>query len=459
MSLLQNESSILSNQRVSIDAIDNADQICKLPNDMLLKILSELSTEEAIKTCVLSKRWMDTWKEMSNLCFDMRKTITINGIVLPQLLDRAAQLMTQVINNHNGHLETCIIFHYSNQLEDGTLASWIQSLTSVKHTKNLILANFNGHLVPTIEAYVLNLSPEIFYHPKLRTLSLYQYILQDAHAFNNCRNLKHLELLQIFAEIGVFNEVILSCPSLEVLILQIFFFNPSGHLKIDHKNLRILSISCNQIDSIEVRATRLDILSIENIPCESDKVVLEIPRLPFGRNYWVAGRLFPHTSINISCPPQNERSGMARPLNNVTLLASLSVSLDLKNPREVEVLRKMLAVWTEKMIELEISFKNNNSLGEEGESSKGGANNKLWEKAEPFPNADFRVDTIWMHNFSGSNKEQFALASRFVMQKTVMKKMMIKTSFDKKKKKRIEAAVAKLKELPKGNKELSIECF
>lgn len=64
-----------------------------------------------------------------------------------------------------------------------------------------------------------------------------------------------------------------------------------------------------------------------------------------------------------------------------------------------------------------------------------------------------------MHNFSGSSKEQFALASRFVMQKTVMKKMMIKTSFDEKKKKRIEAAVAKLKELPKGNKELSIECF
>jgi len=63
-------------------------------------------------------------------------------------------------------------------------------------------------------------------------------------------------------------------------------------------------MSCNQIDSIEVRAARLDILSIEYIPCESDNVVLEIPRLQFGRNYWVAGRLLPHTSINISCPPQ-----------------------------------------------------------------------------------------------------------------------------------------------------------
>jgi len=43
--------------------------------------------------------------------------------------------------------------------------------------------------------------------------------------------------------------------------------------------------------------------------------------------------------------------------NYATSPASLSVSLDLKNPREVEVLRKILAVWTEKMIELEISFK------------------------------------------------------------------------------------------------------
>lgn len=65
-----------------------------------------------------------------------------------------------------------------------------------------------------------------------------------------------------------------------------------------------------------------------------------------------------------------------------------------------------------------------------------------------------------MHNFSGSNNEEFALVSSLVMQKTVMKKMMIKTSeFPPKKKIEIEGAIAKLKELPKGNEELSIECF
>lgn len=113
MSLLQNASSISSNKRISIDAIDNVNQ---LPDDMLSKILSELSTEEAIKTCVLSKQWGDTWKQVSNLCFDMRKTITINGIVLPQLLDRAANQKTEFfffffVNYNRGS------FHFSLNIQ------------------------------------------------------------------------------------------------------------------------------------------------------------------------------------------------------------------------------------------------------------------------------------------------------------------------------------------------------
>jgi len=70
------------------------------------------------------------------------------------------------------------------------------------------------------------------------------------------------------------------------------------------------------------------------------------------------------------------------------------------------------------------------------------------------------VEVMWMFDFNGSNKKQFALASRFVTQGTVMKKMMIKTSsFFANEKLDNEAVVAKLKELPKGNENLSIECF
>lgn len=75
-------------------------------------------------------------------------------------------------------------------------------------------------------------------------------------------------------------------------------------------------MSCDQIDGIEVCATRLDMLSIEFILCEIANVVLEIPRLPFGRNYWVAGQLFPHTSINISSHAQVQKITLGYIQNN-----------------------------------------------------------------------------------------------------------------------------------------------
>lgn len=92
-------------------------------------------------------------------------------------------------------------------------------------------------------------------------------------------------------------------------------------------------------------------------------------------------------------------------------------------------------------------MENNNAPREEGESSP---KNKLWEennKDHPFPNAGFRVVTVWMHNFSGSEKE-FALASHLIRQGTVVKNMMIKTtSFPARKKLEVETAVAKLQVL------------
>lgn len=96
---------------------------------------------------------------------------------------------------------------------------------------------------------------------------------------------------------------------------------------------------------------------------------------------------------------------------------------------------------------------------EEGESSIRGTQKKKWEK-NLFPNAVFRVEAVWMFNFSGLDKKQFELASRFITQGTVIKKMMIKTSsVSATEKFYIEAAVTKLMELPKGNEELSIGYF
>lgn len=88
---------------------------------------------------------------------------------------------------------------------------------------------------------------------------------------------------------------------------------------------------------------------------------------------------------------------------------------------------------------------------------------KLWEEDNNnnavFPNAKFRVNALWMPNFSGS-EEEFAFVSCLIKHGTVVDKMMIKTSaFTASKKLEIEAAVDKLRALQTEEDQLMIKCF
>ncbi|KAL0723991.1 hypothetical protein Bca4012_038590 [Brassica carinata] len=114
----------------------------------------------------------------------------------------------------------------------------------------------------------------------------------------------------------------------------------------------------------------------------------------------------------------------------------------------------VLGLWIRKMRVLEITFKDNNNAPDESSEKK------LWEEDNDnnvvaYPNAKFRVKTLWMPNFSGS-EEEFAFASCLIKHETVVDGMMIETSsFSATKKSEIEAAVNKLTE----EEQLMIKCF
>lgn len=74
---------------------DPVDWISKLPSDVLLMIISRLSTEEAVRTSLVSKRWEHLWKHMSHLVLDIRKKITNSNNTL-HVWNRVATLMTKV---------------------------------------------------------------------------------------------------------------------------------------------------------------------------------------------------------------------------------------------------------------------------------------------------------------------------------------------------------------------------
>lgn len=190
------------------------------------------------------------------------------------------------------------------QTQDGTLGTWIRSLIHVKHTKYLSLERFRVYRGE--RARVLHLPPNIFSHPTLTSLLLSRYKFEFAHAFNNCNNLMILKLYKIKVEVDVLNTIIASCPSLKMLVLEIFWCSPTGCLKIHNNNLKFVHLACTEIEFIEVSAALLDIFSVHDIEFGSGtKIVLDTPRLlQFSQRLWHIQQSMPHIVYNISCDAQ-----------------------------------------------------------------------------------------------------------------------------------------------------------
>lgn len=140
----------------------SVDWISKLPNDVLLMILSRLCTREAVETSVVSKQWEHVWKQVSYLVFDKPKTT--NSTKLPYgsnlddtLITKVGSLLSSVSFFFFGILLLTLWWFLKGYKEspgtyrelchqlflilrlNGILNTWIQSLTSEKHTKVLTL--------------------------------------------------------------------------------------------------------------------------------------------------------------------------------------------------------------------------------------------------------------------------------------------------------------------------------
>lgn len=84
------------------------DLVSELPDDILHRLISYLSIDEALRTSILSKRWIHLWKNAMHLDFDFTHMIKpLSQIATISGIEKYGKIVNTVLNQHIGNLTSC----------------------------------------------------------------------------------------------------------------------------------------------------------------------------------------------------------------------------------------------------------------------------------------------------------------------------------------------------------------
>ncbi|KAL8039813.1 hypothetical protein ABFX02_10G060900 [Erythranthe guttata] len=236
---------------------DDDDRISKLPDDILVDVISRLSLKEAGRTSVLSPRWKNVWKHTPFLNFDaddvLQKIMEHHSSkdLIKIEAPKYVEWVNSVVRAHKSPTlkEFKIRFHLDNKYES-SITQWLEFAFSKQ-----------------VERLELN-------HENFVNLNEY-YCLPDFSSFASCKSLKALSLVSVHVTDGAVEFFLRNCPLLEELvvccshkILDLEVCGPSlvlKHLDLQHSyDFRMLKICAPFLTSLKVQITKG--LLIENVP-------------------------------------------------------------------------------------------------------------------------------------------------------------------------------------------------
>lgn len=242
---------------------DSDDRISNLPDAILTHILSFISTKEAVKTGILSKRWkfawtfvpvLDVWEHQFQLktessveCLEKARTRFLNFVDRVLMAANIHSLEKVSING------SC---HDSSHIQ-----SWIGAATE-RNVRKLELYIYHEHDVPHCKLPLSSFSCNT-----VEDLKLYLNMVIDFHVTSTCfPNLKVLELDSVICmDDSSADNLFSSCPVLENLVIV---------RSVKWDNLRNLNVTSRSLKSLSVRSQIKD--EDEDRPW---KVVIDAPAL------------------------------------------------------------------------------------------------------------------------------------------------------------------------------------
>jgi len=227
----------MARRRISRSA-SAVDRISNLPDDILIHILSFLTTKESIAASILSKRWIHLWHHVPNLIFpeinlnDIQSNYTFNKFMFSVLNAREAANFINTFHLHIHYSDPNLAYHLSYP----NVTKWI----------NLVVQRKLNHLLlhlHTDNNFLTKLPTSIFTCRTLVSLVLRRFHVKDfSFSANGIQlpSLKSLHLVSIkFSEVNGFVFLLAGCPILEDLeASDIHFQDTRDCLTIqEYKNL------------------------------------------------------------------------------------------------------------------------------------------------------------------------------------------------------------------------------
>lgn len=180
------------------------DSISRLPDHILLHLLSFVGIRTATKTSILSKKWRHLWTHIMDLDFDDHETtaaaVSLSSTILSDLhpkpaFDSYVKLVNHVISaNKAPYLNSFRINFPLNSFYAAVIENWIRFALG-KNVRNLEL---NFWVLPRIRFYnIFQINPALIVNTTLESLRLESVII-DGPLFqwvlSNCPNLQHLSI-------------------------------------------------------------------------------------------------------------------------------------------------------------------------------------------------------------------------------------------------------------------------
>ncbi|XP_078178621.1 putative F-box/LRR-repeat protein At3g18150 [Carex rostrata] len=216
------------------------DIISDLPDSLLAHILSFLPTEEAVCTCILSKRWMNVWISLPILVFDDHKCREDNLTKeeFQKRGDKFIRFLCGVISNReiNSTLDTFKVTWWEE------MSLWLHIYP--REVQFIKLGSFNLPFLKKLELGYLNLNDDIMRMlisgcPILEELILINCALEGNMISSNV--LKKLVLKQCFH----YAPMEISCPA--VVSLSIESVNTEGIALKNMLSLIMAEIYCHAV--------------------------------------------------------------------------------------------------------------------------------------------------------------------------------------------------------------------